>query len=298
MSDSFSLATPRLDAIVPLAARDLERFQLLRRSLETHAPEITRCFVVVPDHEQFVLQKAIDGTRFTVLPESELLPGLPFWQQLFARFGKRMPGWFLQQLIKLAAPAVVSTPFYLTLDADVVCRNPIPWSTWFVEGKAIVQTLSESVFPQWDRGSAKALGMPLAARIHGVTPALLATDGVRRLQAFLARRQSVLWRLVAQLSPLRHTAGWQSFLMPRRSWTEYTLYYTFLYGTRLFEQYHFPGTETAIYDTQRSFWLPEHLNDETRSGPLAPDAAFIVIQSNCTTLDQAHLLASSLPALR
>jgi hypothetical protein len=35
--------------------------------------------------------------------------------------GQWISGWFVQQLVKLSIARIVSSPFYLTLDADVMC---------------------------------------------------------------------------------------------------------------------------------------------------------------------------------
>jgi Family of unknown function (DUF6492) len=213
--------TARLDAVLPLAARDLERAQILFRTLERFFEALGTLWVVVPDAER-------EGVRVPfgeVLAETEVVPELAD--------GAPPHGWHVQQLVKLAIAARVVSPFYLTLDADVICVRPTRYGDLVHEGRAVAQ-ITKPHHPEWNDDAERVLALRRSGRQYGVTPAVLSRDGVLALQ--------------------RHLGGdWRVRLLRELPWTEYALYHTFLEATGQWTRHHVSGGDRCIYGN--NVWL-------------------------------------------
>jgi len=132
-------------------------------------------------------------------------------------------GWFVQQMLKLAFCRLCSTPFYVTLDADVFLIKPLNESV-FQDGLAPAHYEPVSAHPGWWEASAKTLDFELTAKAFneaqafGVTPAFLKTG--------------IVWSMLDRLDTLSG-GDWVQYLCARTSlqnncWTEYSLYWTYL----------------------------------------------------------------------
>lgn len=276
-----------IDAVLPLRAQDYERSRMLLLSLGRHF-KTGKVLVVVPASQVEAIRQRIDSETFEtppidVLPEQEVVPE-------FHRH-PRMKGWYKQQLIKLAAADWVSAPYYITLDADVVCTRPVTAALVLKDGKAPCFVLHGRYHASWYRNTRKvlALSAPRPAITHNVTPAILAVNGVRQLAAALEERVrqrqfSSGWLGFRQRLSLRRQDGpqWRAFLAASVPWTEYALYYTFLEESGSFDAHHFVS-EQALYasdsiwrNNQEEFvhWSPTELFEG--DGP----PFFVVVQSN------------------
>jgi Family of unknown function (DUF6492) len=212
----------RLDAVLPLAARDSERAQALFRTLERFFEPLGTLWVVVPDAER----EQVRSPFGEVLADSEVVPEL--------RGSPPAPhGWHLQQLIKLAVAERVATPFYLTLDADVLCVRPTRYDDLVRDGRALAQ-VTKPHHPEWNDDAERVLALRRSGRQYGVTPAVLSRDGVLALQ--------------------RHLGGdWRVRLLRELPWTEYALYHTFLEATGQWTRHHVSGGDRCIYGN--NVWL-------------------------------------------
>lgn len=282
----------QLDAVVPLISRDLERFSTMARSLSRFFPELGRLFVVVPDEDHATLFPQVrhraDALNVQVVPESAWVPEMKAFFHL--------PGWYRQQLVKLAAAEFVSTSYYLTLDADVVCTRPTTAAQLLPGGKAACFVIPHDYHPRWYEGAEAALDLraPRRGVVHNVTPVVWSREAVLGLLAHLdgvARRTAYSrgWRGLQQrlfftlhrLGPHRRNRPWRAWLAASRPWAEYAMYFTLLEATGTFDRYHF-ASDYCIYDIERSVW--KHGNLDTwdprpvfeGNGP----PFFVVIQSN------------------
>jgi hypothetical protein len=204
----------KLTFVLPLrGARDLEstRLNLL--------PSLDRFFDVEDIEELLVIGRADElrtfdfsdvvsaplAARIRALDERDLLPPDRGWLPL--------GGYDRQQVLKLTVSGRVRTRLYCTLDADVYLVRPCGLSDWWSDGRCVYNPVSMDVYPRWWRAAAKHLGYPLDFdRSHGfgVTPALLYTQIVSELVAFLEKDRKGVAHAV------RHRA------------TEYSLYWLFL----------------------------------------------------------------------
>jgi hypothetical protein len=262
----------RIDAVLPLILRDLERAeQLLIPSMTAYLDVLGVCRVVVPDDEIPEFSRRISNPRIQIIGEHEVIPELRWFRRTVDEgegTGKGLRGWFVQQLIKLSIARFVQTPFYLTLDADVLCCRSISYDDLIVEGRSLtfIQENGEKGNDRWYERSAQLLELPRSERSHGVTPALLSTAGVMELLEFFAER----------LRP-NHLRP-EALLLANVPWTEYSLYYTFLEQTGRFDQFHIP---TKVRTSANNVWgggNPESWDPAASFGPNGP--LFSVLQSH------------------
>jgi Family of unknown function (DUF6492) len=274
--------TNRLDAVLPLTASDAGRAQLLFRTLDEFFPPLGTCHVVVPDADVAAVRPRVPHPGYELVAESDVIPEIG-WFRTTARVrgrlhlvGPPVHGWFVQQLVKLAIADRVATPFYVTLDADVLCLRPTAYDDLVRAGRAVVQTAPPN-HPEWNDDAERVLRLPRSPRQFGVTPAILSRDVVGALARHLERRvDRRLRRLAPQLPsrvPRDIAASWRSFLFRHLPWTEYAVYFTFAEQTGLFERYHVHGGEDAIYGN--SVWIESQFDDWQPTD----DHPFSVVQS-------------------
>ncbi|CAM9201771.1 unnamed protein product, partial [Choristocarpus tenellus] len=156
---------------------DIERALILLSTLRAHgAIKLFRdLFVVVPDRDKFAIDTIFSGlNNVRVIAESVVFPpGTqldPTWE-----------GYAIQMAIKLYAASLMSTEFYLTLDADVLCtKRGISLEDLLPSRRANYINEGKHVHPAWWKSSTRLLRAkeqePIAETGgFGVTPAILST---------------------------------------------------------------------------------------------------------------------------
>jgi len=284
----------QIDAVLPLVASDVSRALILIRSLERYFAGLGTVFVVTPDAQASEigsrLRAVAAGLDLDVVPESRIVPEFELEQFRLTK------GWYKQQLVKLAIAEHVATPFYLTLDADVVATRPVSPEALAPGGRALCFVIDGDRHPDWYQNSERLLDGKCRRKgiSHNVTPAVLAREGVLELAKDMgARFEARRWvrglggikqRFAAFRS--RRTdrfAGWRLHLAAGLPWTEYALYYTFLEINDRFDAYH-QETGDCVYDVERSIWRSSRLDADSWDptplfeGPGPP--FFAVVQSN------------------
>lgn len=209
-----------MDAVLPLTLRDTERAKILLLTLCRFFPDMDRLAVFSPPGEVAKIQSSLHGLHPNISFSSELkiAPEISL-------SGKS--GWFKQQLVKLAFAEHSPSPFYLTLDADVLCVRPTTESDLVREGRAVAQLRTfRAHHARWYPRAKRILELEPSGRAHGVTPAVLSKNGVRALATFLETKTETHWRL---------------HLAKNFPWTEYALYHTFLEGMKIWNDHHYEG---------------------------------------------------------
>lgn len=263
----------RLDAVLPLTRADAERAQrLLLPSLLANLNDLQTCWIVVPDREVAICRRSFSTHKVEVVSEYEVVPELRLIDRLgplvmlgnlplhpHRRPGRIFRGWYKQQLIKIAAgESLITTPAYLTLDADVLCTRPTDADELLPDGRALIELRPEPEHPLWYRRSARALCLPMPSREMSVTPALLVCDVIRRLADWLGPR-------------------WRRSLISRLPWTEYAVYLTFLEAEGITDVHHVPGQLLSDGCWHRDAWRDwEPGKLFTRDAP----APFTLVQSH------------------
>ena len=161
---------------------------------------------------------------------------------------KGLNGWKKQQVLKIAASTFVNTPFYLTLDADVVCAKPLIYSDFISGGRGLVQLDGKcglsSAFNRSSWWSAAARILRTEPRFCepgvAVTPFLFARDACIQLTRHIATLNELdaLYWVAGLFSPTGMNSL-ESVNFSACGWTEYSLYYLFLIKNNTFNNYHF-----------------------------------------------------------
>ncbi len=103
-------------------------------------------------------------------------------------------GWYKQQLIKLAAADLVTTPFYVTLDSDVISTRQASIDDFVWQGRGVLQ-VEHGGQELWYRQTAKGLGLPEAPDHMGVTPAVLSADAVNAMLRWVGGHRQMITKL-------------------------------------------------------------------------------------------------------
>jgi hypothetical protein len=262
----------RLDIVMPLKvgarthSSDLDRFNLLLM------PSFARSFadmdalnftLIVPegDMELVAREATRHAARVTVLCEDELCPDLR---------GVAGPGWYRQQVLKLAAARLSGSPYYLVLDADVILKRACSLRDWFPDGKPFLQPGRARNHWEWWMASRQLLGSSVALRqgssVIGVTPQFLHRETCRELHNAIASRNG--------------TDSWERFLMASTTtrWSEYTLYWLYVMERKLErELYEEPRIDSPLSE---GVWTHAQLRWWSLYRRLRSDAWFLVVQSN------------------
>jgi uncharacterized protein DUF6492 len=269
---------PRVEAVLPLALPDLERFlNILLPSLETFGDFLSKLWVVTAWRAADEIAQTCSGLKphgfdLEVLSELTVVPELIL--------GRKSSGWFRQQLVKLAIVDRISSDFFLSLDADVVCTRKCRVEDLIPDGRALLQREPVAAKPVWYGWSSKVLGVRVPRVGASVTPNMFSVEALRLLRTHLEERIPRPWltggRAVNRLGvPIR---PWVAYLVRHLPWTEYSLYVTFLEAKGLTDRYHrstewLSGNNVWSRD-QFELWDPEK--------SFGPEGQFLfsVIQSN------------------
>jgi hypothetical protein len=173
--------------------------------------------------------------------------------------------WYKQQILKLWISFHIETEYYLILDADIFCVNPISHNTFIRDGKAVTQMDNQHKADnaKWMKEAAKFLNYDLDEEIPimEVTPNTFSRELVQNLLENLN---------------LKHDAHRLYREMIKHSLTEYSLYYVNALQTGLFNKYHIAGkllhSKSIWYLHQAIVFKPAFFEDD--------DAPFFVFQSN------------------
>src|SRR5262249_19098591 len=218
-------------------------------------------------------EKWIGDQHYCVIPEGAIIPET---EALFS-----VKGWYRQQLVKLAIAPRVTTAFYVTLDADVICTRPFSSGDFIKEGRALSGRYQGPTHADWYAWAERVLQLKRSGWVHCVTPSVLSREAVIRLSEYLTALQSSRSRNSADgegglSKPLY--PGWRGYLLANVPWTEYALYFTYLEATGLYEEFHFAADRHIYADCvwQRDHfagWKPEKIFG-------AGEHCFTVVQSN------------------
>ncbi len=216
----------QLTLVLTLTADDLSRASiLLSRLVVSESGGISSLLIIAPDGHLPYLAPLIPPTipgsavPITLLPDSSLLPSIkPHWH-----------GYPTSMLLKLAASSAVETPFYVTLDADLVpLAGDLRASDFVRGGRGNHVPEGRAVHPGWWRSSADLLGVALdmSAGGFGVTPAVLSAEGARAVVGMIGGVLGEGWEEAM-------VGNWEGLL-----WSEYTLYKLGLDHLGMFDRLH------------------------------------------------------------
>jgi len=270
-----------VDVVLPLVAADLERYLRLQRpTFERYYADLGRTTIVTRPVDLDSVRDAthhLDGVE--VIDERALVPELDLVRRLP---GSSHRGWYLQQIIKLAAVHEVDTDFALVVDGDVLAVRPVTDADLLPDGRGIRTKEPRERHPTWVENAGRTLGMPPLDYCASVTPSVLSREGVRDLATYAAQSLPNLRRSLAlarRLPIMSSRIGtWRGRLLANLPWTEFQLYETFLVRAGRFDTFHTYSDDPVVYGN--SVWF-DGVFDDWDPVPRADDPVsyFSVVQS-------------------
>ena len=246
---------------------DLERARILLDSMNRFVPrESVEKLLVVTRPADFEAVRTFllayeRQIEITVRDETEVCPGLATNPDTTNNWPRPNMGWMRQQLIKLAAHRFVRTPFYMTLDADVLFTKPFDIASLIVDGRSKInietiehyRRIYQSEVAEHE-AKTKSQRYRIAESLlnlqrdpgrlefwHGETPVILSTEIVRNLTHHIEQAFDL---------------PWERALLRDRTWTEYTLYFVYAEATGAIDAYHFSGGCDSVLNHSLSLWWP------------------------------------------
>lgn len=220
--------------VTPTYRNDFKLAQRLCASIDRHVDPAIVHHVVVPkrdaalfaalanDRRQIVLKDAVlrpSGFRRLPLPDRIAIPFArprPIREQWLDHRFRRVSGWIVQQLVKLACTDYVHAENIMLIDSDVVLIRRFDPGDWLRDGSLPLQKLAEPVdLPTHRAWRARA------GQIMGLDPAAIAPDSYIGSINFWKR--SNLLKLKAFIET-RHRRNWLRILAEDQNLSEYILY--------------------------------------------------------------------------
>ncbi|GAA4483110.1 DUF6492 family protein [Gluconacetobacter asukensis] len=267
-----------ISAILPLKIRgrhyadNIGRCDILFSSLRHFSsPKMFARFVLVVPHDELddvkKYAKAWSDFPIEIVDES-----LHF--SIFSEFSRRhqIRNWHRQQIIKLYAPALIETEYFIVFDPDCFATHKFNIDTIIIDGKALTHYQPRTAEPSFWRASAELLQLDPHLERNGLwwTPAILSRTLCLNLHGRLEELYQTDWRRVL----LSHYTI---------DWTEYTLYWLNAEREGLLDQYHTSARsgEKTLHATE-SVWFKDSMKDWNAAHHFAmeSDGLFAVVQSN------------------
>lgn len=253
---------------------NIERTRLLLDSFDRflELPEPLAVTAICVPAEMAAVRAALSSprrsVRLDVISENEVIPGIS---------EHRAIGWYKQQALKLAYSARCPSPFYLTLDPDVLLIRPLRLGDLVNDGRCYTSWMTKAEHPHWWDASASVLDVTAdpARRGLNVTPNLLSSDVARALGHALTTR-------------LASDAPWLALLDVDKTWTEYTLYSVFAETSGLLARHHRDDLPQGRRLLGRSVWTPENFENYSLDAIHAdPNGAFFTVCASHTGVSAA-----------
>lgn len=238
------------------------RFLLVLRSFIRmyDQADLDTFFLICPDEQCAAVREVVASVtcdpRYAVLAETSVIPSIA---NVLAANEDGLGGWYAQQVIKLAAHALVRTPYYFVFDSDIVCIRPCNYASFVVDDRPLVNVEYEKDYAELyaphfvqeevrikttrRRASLSALGIDSSqvdcAVFYGETPVMFSTAHVPLV---LKRLEDV------------HGMDWVSVLCKQKGWTEFGLYFGYLDARDMTDSAYQVTHSNAVLDLRKSVW--------------------------------------------
>ena len=207
--DQLVAVNREITLFTPTYARDFERFCLLRESVERFSIELPHIAVV--HHADVALFQTVPHRKgLTIVSTLDVLPREFERRRQVWRISRRdyrywitgrgIPGWTIQQLIKLASPKVVRTDGIVCLDSDCFFIGHLTAADFYApDGRLHLYESTDDLdieMAEWYPHALRFLGhkttgVPLRRFTHAPVP--LHRGILLELQAFIEARHKRPW---------------------------------------------------------------------------------------------------------
>lgn len=266
----------QLTLVLPLTLDDIPRGFVLMSSLQHVVDSIVKeLLIFVPHSDQKPLKQLLQG-----IGDELMFPVSIYSENVLLHRDSAKSNTYpyaKQMAIKILAASMVSTNFYMTLDADLILLRRIKLSDLFdVCGRAKYDHESRDIHQAWWNGSEKFLRTSFSSEEQltqgfGVTPAILSTYG-----SLLVR--NMVMDIYEEMDVSHGVSHWvASFGHNDVVWSEYTMYRIALDSYRLFDELHFPSGEDKLHCFD--IWYASDFPWDY-SGAVRSKCTFSVVQSS------------------
>lgn len=247
--------------------QDLQRVRLLLETFDHFFDKryldqfliVTRC-KDVPEIRK-VIGGWINSSKTTLLDQNNVCPEFRSDPDTINTWPKPNKGWFRQQLIKLAIHEHVRTPFYMTLDSDVLFVRNFNTHSVIRDGKAALNVQKEDDFRRLYCEETVVKEVKVRKVRYRQAEHILKC---RRKRAYLGRwygETPVLLNCQLVEALTNHIEDtwvkpWRQALLDNLPWTEYPLYFLYAEEQGLLKRYYEPRTADTVLRLTESFWHP------------------------------------------
>lgn len=215
-----------LDIVIPLLTKDLDRCQILLRSLERFWTTPGTVHVFAREEELSLVRRALPASVAVHLKRSVIGRG---------PYDRGLDGWYRQMLVKLGAATIVGSDFYLAMDADMIAKRPLTYADFVHGAQGLFRYSAEpETKRKWYEGAARLLcwEQELPRPLSFTPPFVFNTQGAARLLKDL----------------VRGSEGWDDTLTTDRldrqgRWTEAALYHLSVLRHGLWDTLHVEASE-------------------------------------------------------
>lgn len=244
---------PGITFVTPTFRNDIERFCLLRESMEKCNIDIPH--VAVVHHEDLSIFKKIPyQSNLTFLSTRDVLP-MSLEKRRTAKeysrkdiryylFPRPLSGWWTQQIVKLLSPAFTETEAIVCLDSDIFFIKQVRSDDFYgLDGRLYLYEKDEACEPNatWLAGSLNFLSVEYEGPknyVHALVP--FHRKVILELQSFIENR---------------YQAKWTQVMLDRKvtEYTTYGVYARYIHGCKLVVP-HYPRLSI-------DYWLPEQTTE-------------------------------------
>jgi hypothetical protein len=203
-----------------------------------------------------ILKKITQDNRYKVMAESDYfkLVGIDSVKLI------EMPGWYIQQVIKLYFCYICNTNFYLTMDNDIVTFKKIDTNYFFSEqNKALIGIESVDDYFKIYTEEFAHIELKIKSFRYEIAEKILKYNRPPYLKSLFYSETPVIMnknQLINLFQYLRdiHQDDFPSILFNTKGWTEQGLYFLYLEMNNLVDNYHCHGDLNSVLALEVSVW--------------------------------------------
>ncbi len=252
----------KIDLVMPVIARDLDRFRIFFRSWEQYWRVPGRLLLCVPDADLAVFAPFAQrgGGAVEVVPKRHIIGDVPYT--------RGTKGWYRQQMVKLGAARFVDSDFYCAIDADCFVARHLAFDDLIRDGRAPVDPLVVEPPGYHIRYVTAAAAMDLEPQVlsrrYTLTPPFFFSRALVEGALVRMEQKGMEWPLVLDMTP---------------EWTECSVYYIYACAVDQWAAHHYECPD-LVHSPLWAF-SEDHEGDFVRWDPAATfgRAAFGVVQS-------------------
>lgn len=265
------MTAPTLAFVTPSYPPDLERCELLVRSLDRFGPTF-RHYIIV-DRADRAAFAHLASTRTRLIVSEDLID--PRFRRVEWKGGlwlnwRALPmrGWIAQQVKKLASAKIVTEDILIMTDSDATFVRPFTVDSFLVDGKIGLLDVDycADMVPVWTQVAKKLLGLGAEPGLRGHVGQMIAwhRDHILALHAHVEAATRLPWQIA---------------IARQRTFSEYILYGNFIRSVVGYENSHHAPSTRALVKQPWDYDLSTHAGLKTYFDSIEPENIAVMIHS-------------------